>query len=156
MENVGVSRFDGKAASKLNPGAFKSNAVFTSYACRTGLGNPNINKFSFDEDLKKGKSLAQSISNSAKITVKAYMVRSDYSNTLSSQMDRGVLRGLFPLPPGTPTTGGMTILQLRERVENRTNVDGATFDPQGAIHPVEAGSTPYGVNKEIQTYTSEK
>lgn len=83
------------------------------------------------------------------------MVRSDYSNTLSSQKDRLALKGYLPLPPGTPTTGGLTLRQLNERVENRENIDGATFDAEGAVHPVEAGTTPSYVDRQMQTYTPE-
>lgn len=50
MENAGVARFDGKAASKLNPESFKANAEFVSYACRTGLGNSNINRFAWPKE----------------------------------------------------------------------------------------------------------
>lgn len=146
-------RFDESTAKELNPGAFSENAVFTSYACRTGLGNPAINYFRSPavgtpyggyvpaEDLMQDQSLAQKIANTVGIKVKAYATRSDYSATLGTWMERK----LFKVSP-------KLVPEFTESYNSSENIDGADLRPNGAVHPVTGGSTPVGVPNDLQTF----
>lgn len=75
---------------KLSPQAFAQDAVFESYACRTGMGNRSDFPI---EDVIQGmpetnQSLAQLIANHLRIKVKAFIRRSDYKNTWGSFEER--------------------------------------------------------------------
>ena len=152
LPTANVARFDANSARQLSPEAF-CNGVFTSYACRTGLGNPGINIFRVPgfEGLQQEFSLAQTIASSAMITVKAFASRSDYANTLSSSKDRLQLKlAAYGISLSGPT---MSYSEWKTRLNNRETIDGATFDPEGAVHPVEGGTTPVGVSGEQKIFT---
>jgi RHS repeat-associated protein len=155
MGNKENARFDASDAKQLNPKAFDKGAVFTSYACRTGLGNPNTGDFVTPyTDLMQEQSLAQSISNNANIKVNAFLRRTDYSNTLSSFQDRLYL--MLYEDTGMGNKRAETIdwyKKWSERLTSRESIDGAIFDPKGAVHPVTGGNTPMGTSPDIQTYT---
>lgn len=155
MKNEEDASFDASDANKMNPKAFEKGAVFSSFACRTGLGNPDTGDLVMPwTDLMQDQSLAQSISNSANIKVKAFLRRTAYANTLSSPQDRLYLKLYEKTGMGNkrPETNAW-YKKWTERLKNRDiNLDGATFDPQGAVHPVTGGNTPMGVSSEMQTY----
>ncbi len=155
QKNADAARFDASDAARLNPLAFVKEAVFTSYACRTGLGNPDISTIAYSwENLDADMSLAQVISNTADITVKAYLTRTDYSNTLSSSQERLYLKLYERTGMGNKRKETIEWYnKWQDRLKGRENVDGATFDPEGAVHPVTGGSSPMGVSNDIQTYT---
>lgn len=104
-------KFDKDIAKKLNPLAFAVGAKVYSFACRTGLGNPEINKSIYKTQIRRStpigvtsmgvpisqdeygtiqmplysaQSLAQAIANSGKVTTLAYLCRSDYEDTLNT------------------------------------------------------------------------
>jgi hypothetical protein len=147
-----------KSAANLDKKAFAEGAVFASYACRTGLGNANISAAKYPwESTKADESLAQDISNSAGITVKAYQVRSDYANTLSSFQDRQYLKLYEKTGMGAKRKETIEWYnKWQERLKQRENIDGATFDPEGAVHPVQGGTTPVNVDSDQKTFTPKK
>lgn len=94
---------------KLSKEAFSNDSHIYSFACRTGLGNPDIDKSIYKKQIKKSEligvtsvgvplyndefetiqmplysaqSIAQKISNQTNATVYAYLRRSDYEETL--------------------------------------------------------------------------
>jgi RHS repeat-associated protein len=156
QKNESDARFDKNDVARLNSKAFESGAVLCSYACRTGLGNANIDAFVYPwEDLKEDQSLAQDISNGTGLTVKAYLKRTDYSNTLSSREDRVFLK-MYDKGLISGSGAGLLNMYLQSELSNREIIDNAAFDPDGAMHPVKSGDTPYGVSDEIKTYTPKK
>ncbi|MEO8255703.1 MAG: hypothetical protein ABI554_15100, partial [Flavobacterium sp.] len=101
--------FGAEEALKLSTDAFNSNSHIYSFACRTGLGNPDIDKSIYKKQIKSStsigltsmgiplshdefetvkmplysaQSIAQKISNQTNATVYAYLRRSDYEETL--------------------------------------------------------------------------
>jgi RHS repeat-associated protein len=129
------ARFDANEASQLNSGAFKGlNSCISSFACRTGSGNPDIYlmKLPFEND-DIGNSLAQKISNSSGSIVKAFLQRTSYGGALGAPQDRSIL-GSAPLPANEI-------------------VDGAAFTPNGSIRPVSSGGSPIGVEPNQHTFT---
>ena len=100
--------WDENVVKKLDKNAFSKTAKIYSFACRTGLGNPEIDETIFKEKPPIGnvlpiyidefdkydrdnpmpllptKSLAQKIANQTGAVVLAYICRSDYSETLNT------------------------------------------------------------------------
>ena len=138
MEKKGYeaeASFDESSSAGLSKGAFKGLAsCVTSYACRTGSGNKDIDwaKGMFQSD-QRDESLAQDISNSSGAVVKAYFRRSSYVGTLGNAVDRR-MSTLYPVP-------------------QQQNIDGAAFTPNGSNRPVTPGSSPVGTDPNQQTYT---
>jgi len=150
------SRFDEKTLENINPKAFDDRASFCSYACRTGLGNPNIVKFAWPwEDAKPENSLAQKTSSFIGITVEAYMVRTNYSTTLSTAAQRKMIES-YDENPYLRNTGywRKEYKEWKIRLSKREQIDGATFDPSGAANPVgtDSMSTPVGVDNDKKTF----
>ena len=148
-----AQRFDVSSAKAMDPCAFGSGAVFTSYACRTGLGNPDINFFRTPsavtqegvapaEDLMYDQSLAQQTANIVGIKVRAYATRSDYSGTLGTWTQRQLLK-----------LGPSYSQDLSNSLKTKETIDGADFRPDGAVNPVTGGSTPVGVPNDLKTFT---
>ena len=154
LASAAKAKFDVNSASKIDKGALSKDALVCSYACRTGLGNRNINNVKYPwESPNEDQSLAQEIANKTGATVKAYMTRSDYSSTLSMRIERIDYKLSKNLGQGSknPETQKW-VKQFDEMLKNREIIDGATFDPQGARHGVEAGTTPVGVPEGQKTY----
>lgn len=132
--------------NELSPKAFDKFSDVTINACRIGLGNPDIDKkkINSSQPERSDESLAQKIANQIQTNVKAYKSRCDYNDTLSTSDDRGV---------ELPLVGRVAMSkELEERLKNRRMVDGAEFDPEGALHPVKAGTTPEGVYNSLVTF----
>jgi RHS repeat-associated protein len=132
-------------AQRLDPKAFAPKLDATSFACRTGLGNPDIDKKKWPGQSEKTKeSLAQAIADQIQQSVKAFKSRSDYEDTLGTSDDRGVDLPLVGRQGSSP--------ELDESLKRRQNLDGATFDPEGALRPVKGGTTPENVNNNLTTF----
>ena len=132
--NADKYRLDFSNVSSLSESAFKGiNSQITSYACRTGLGR-DYNIVGLGEF--KSSSLAQAIANSTQAAVFAYPVRTDYQFTLGTWSER---RLGFPNPA--------PIIK---------SIDGASFTPHGAAHPVKEGSTPFFIYQGIMKYNPKK
>jgi len=121
----------------IDPKAFdQASACINSYACRTGLGDASIDGFAFPwEDGDPENSLAQSIADHTGVRTYAYQRRTDYSSTLGSSWDR--MKHRFGQSE-----------ELEKALKTRKTIDGAAFQPEGALHGVDAGSTPVGVSSE--------
>lgn len=131
-------RFDEQSAKALDPKAFDQNALFCSYACRTGQGSEDKYISANPNPLN---SLAQKISNYAEVNVKAFQTRTSYSGTLGTSFDRLMLKiGVDPN-------------KLQESMDRRVTIDGATFDPAGAIRGVSSSGSPAGLDPKPVTYT---
>ncbi len=136
-ENAGSYRLDESNVGGFKSGAFGSDAVVTSYACRTGLGNTNINFFMAPfESMNVEGSLAQQMANSTGATVRAYAQRTSYAGTLGNAADRRIPT-LYPVP-------------------QTTIVDGAAFTPNGANRPVGPGGSPLGVDPRLLIFRPRK
>ena len=110
-------KLDKSNVSKLRDSAFKgSKSSIMSYACRSGLG-PGYGVLDFDSE----NSIAQLMANSTKTNVGAFLVKTDYSNTLGNVFQRRI---------GNATSQYET-------------VDNAILTPHGALSPVIGGSTPW-------------
>jgi RHS repeat-associated protein len=142
MANQDAMRFDEGHAKKLDPQAFSKHAEISSYACRTALGNSNIDQIALPtEDLMEENSLAQKIADASKATVWAFYKRTDYSNTLSTSLERKLLK----LDGYLDDKRQYVVDRVKEVEQSRDTKNQATFDPNGALHPVTSGNTPLGV-----------
>jgi hypothetical protein len=89
-----------RVVKEMNPDAFAKDAAIYCWACRTGLGNPEIDttieytetvsdgwfsshKVTKHRPLLSANSLAQTFANVTGATVYAYLCRSDYEDTLN-------------------------------------------------------------------------
>lgn len=109
MEDNSDYAFGKEQVAKLNKEAFTSESHIYSFACRTGLGNPDIDKTVKKEQTKNSgiittpvgpipifktetihlplysaQSIAQKLSDQTGATTYAYLRRSDYEDTLST------------------------------------------------------------------------
>lgn len=178
-------------AKDLKAESFTDDARIYSFACRTGIGNPKINKSVFYEeristgvfssrtekrryDEKFDESLAQILANSTEGTVFAYQRRSEYGETFNTSDELDFLDAcdvfLNKRKPKRENNkkdnakykaimdSGMTeedkkqYMLLDNRRRNRDEIDNATFDPLGALHPVTSGTSPEGLPAGMWTY----
>ncbi|GGH69893.1 RHS repeat-associated core domain-containing protein [Phaeocystidibacter marisrubri] len=124
-ENADKYRLDGSNVRDLNSGSFNgTESNISSFACRTAMGT-NFSVVGSTFFIDREGSLAQGISNATGASVMAFPVRTDYQFTLGTWSERR-----FGIPNAAP--------------EMQT-IDGAVFTPHGAAHPVQPGSTPFGV-----------
>ena len=72
------------------------------------------------------------------------MVRTDYSGTLGTRMQR------------MWSKLGQDDGWLNKMRQNQEKIDGATFDPDGAYNTIEGGNTPVGVPAKKATYEPKK
>ncbi len=113
--------------SDFSSSAFKgSKSTIMSFACRSGLG-PGYGLFDYDTE----NSIAQQMANSTGARVGAFLVRTDYSDTLGTRLERWI--------------GGAS--------SHYKTVGGAILTPDGALNPVKAGSTPLTVLKSFKVFT---
>jgi hypothetical protein len=127
-ENKDAYSLNESNVSNLKKEAFGEGATITSYACRSALGNPNINVIALPwENWKVDQSIAASLARSTGALVNALLVRSDYSSTLGTRWDRRVTGNVPP----------------------QEEVDGAIITPGGAIRPVAPGTSPLGLPRNF-------
>lgn len=134
---------DQKFVEAIESYAFNPDATIYSYACRTGLGNPKIDKEATGLDPMKEKSVAQALANATGATVYAYFRRTDYSNTLLNEKERIIVENKY------------SKLTEEEKVEykhlyeiwmtNKYEVEGEILYPKGARYPINAADTPKGL-----------
>jgi RHS repeat-associated protein len=120
-------RLDEKNVKNLPVDRFSSQTVIQSFACRTALGNKEEIEFSSDLKMVDGPaayegSLAASLATRTDAVVRAYAIRSFYGNTR-----------------------GVTETERSNSDAKGENIDGATYLPGGAIHPVTSGDNPRNV-----------
>lgn len=145
--SLGVDNFQLIAAS-----AFAPTARLTSYACRTGMGNPQ------DMDIENAVqlnpqpklSLAQKLADHLKISVGAFITRSDYKETWGSFMDRRYAETCDitskKLPGDAWCHEWSDVMDDRFEQKNKTSV---TYQIEGALNAVISGTTPHGPTRGL-------
>lgn len=120
-------KLDEGNVSKFSNSAFKGTASsIMSFACRSGLG-PSYGLFDYDT----GNSIAQQMANSTGAKVGAFLVRTDYSDTLGTNFQRW----------------------FGDASSKYKTIDNAIFTPQGALSPVHGGSSPWFILRPSQIFT---
>ncbi|MGV8917525.1 MAG: PAAR domain-containing protein [Pseudomonas sp.] len=132
--------------TQISPAAFSRSAQIDSYACRTGMGN--LPEYHIEEAVQlypqTNESLAQLLANHTRLTVKAFIRRSDYRNTWGSKEERAlgkvcdVTGDVVPFKEWCKTRWGALAVE-RERSEDSHQY---TYQKLGAINPVISGDTP--------------
>jgi hypothetical protein len=154
LDASNVSRFDSTAFGKDESPDRPDNV--TSYACRTALGafDYDVSHNTFEQemgwqarehryDFKVAQSLAQRLADATNTDVVGFYVRTEYTDTLGSSQDRRSSCTSDFLRLGCSQSPA-----LQESMTRRRNVDGATFDPRGAMRPVRKGDMPYGMENQ--------
>lgn len=168
--------FDISSAKKLNADSMGDSMVTYSYACRTGLGNSDIDASVYKDkyktkcyDLLLNKSLAQIIANTTSRKVYAFLKRTWYGDTLftSDEYDfldacdaykrkklpkRESLQYRHIIKGGLNESEIKRYKRLRLIMQTFEYVDDAIFCPMGAQHPVVAGKTPEGLSNNITLF----
>lgn len=161
--------FDVSSAEQLKADAMSNDMVTYSYACRTGLGNSDIDASIYKNEQKTqcydfllNKSLAQIIANTTLKNVYAFLKRTWYGNTLftsdeydfldaceaykcKQQPERHSYKYSHIINGGLNESEKKRYKTLKESLNSFEIVDKATFSPFGALHPVIAGETPEGL-----------
>lgn len=169
--------FDVSSAERLKINAMSNDMVTYSYACRTGLGNSNIDDSVYKDkqktkchDLLLDKSLAQVIANTTSRDVYAFLKRTWYGNTLftsdeydfldaceaykcKQQPERHSYKYHHIINGGLNENEKSRYKKLKEALDSFEIVDNATFSPLGALHPVIAGETPVGLPNNMMLFT---
>ncbi len=139
---LGVDNFQRIAAQAFDP-----NARLTSYACRTGMGNPQDAEIenAVQLDPQPQQSLAQKLADHLKIPVRAFITRSDYKETWGSFMDRRYADACNATSGQLPSDEWCNewSAAMDDRSEQKSKTS-ATYQIEGALSPVISGSTPYG------------
>lgn len=172
--------FDVSSAERLKINAMGHDMITYSYACRTGLGNSDIDDSVYKDkqktkchDLLLDKSLAQVIANTTSRGVYAFLKRTWYGNTLftsdeydfldacdaykrRTQPKRNSLQYHHIVKGGLNDSEKKRYKRLREISQSFENVDGAIFCPSGAQHPVIAGKTPEGLLNSLKLFVPSK
>lgn len=137
---------------QLSPTAFSPTAKITSFACRTGMGNPQDLEIegAFQLNPQTEESLAQKLANHLKVPVHAFVTRSDYKNTWGSFMDRRGGEVCEKTSSTLPDKEWCSSWEgaLDERKDSRKTIS-PLYQESGALKPVKPGSTPYGTTKGL-------
>ena len=123
---------------------FDREAIFYSYACRTGMSDERSlrNKLSFknDAEAKPKDSLAQMLANHLDIKVYAWIMRTDYKPVWNDGGDKKFRAGYKKL------------VRKKGRLWN----DKCIWHPEGAYNSPGAGSTPKGLSKNVYLFEAGK
>lgn len=135
--------------------AFEANARLTSYACRTGMGNPQDEEIenAIQLDPQPQRSLAQKLADHLGIPVRAFMTRSDYKETWGSFMDRRYADicdiTARKLPNETWCDEWTNVIDDRSDQTDKVSV---VYQTEGALNPVISGTTPYGPARGLSEF----
>lgn len=127
-------------STSLSPAAFTKTARVDSYACRTGMGNPedHVSESAVQMSPQPEDSLAQLLANHLNVKLKAFITRSDYSHTWGTARER--------LEAKTCVIGWSSFCRewvpLAEERERYFRGFKFTYQTSGASHPVFGGGTP--------------
>ena len=144
--------FDNNSISKLKESAFTKNSEIYSYACRTGIGNSDIDEeWNFKDDLMVDKSVAQALANATGATVYSYLKRTSYEDTLVKPDDRNIIEKWAEASDRDKENPIYKKLHEIWETDNY-KVDGDIFYPEGAFNPVRAYSTPKNLPDEMIEY----
>jgi hypothetical protein len=172
--------FDKSVVRKISKEAFSGDADVYSFACRTGLGNPQIDKSVYINrekntryDLLLNQSLAQNIADASTAIVYAYLKRTYYGDTLFSsdeldfldacdavrndeEQERPTIKYEHIIKQGPNDKEKSRYKRLNEIRRSDIMVDGGKFRKTGALHPVRAADTPEGLPDDMKMYRSIK
>ncbi|GAB7532688.1 hypothetical protein PS3A_51030 [Pseudomonas sp. 3A(2025)] len=145
--SLGVDNIQLIAAS-----AFAPTARLTSYACRTGMGNPQ------DMDIENAVqlnpqpelSLAQQLADHLKLPVRAFITRSDYKETWGSFAARRLADACTVTSQTVPSEEWCAQWKssAAERKKSQVEKDFA-YQTSGALNSVIPGTTPHGPEKGL-------
>ena len=152
---------------------FDFDAVFESYACRTGISVESEDFTAQKGEAGQKNSLAQIMADAWLIEVKAYESRSDYTLTYGSKSEINKARnyqktikeyekasnlyeaGKKNDKPIEPPDHQMWIIRMDDEILRNRNQgwwDDGPIMQYGAWHPVQGGTSPKGLKKGLQTY----
>ncbi len=160
-KNAENQELDFKEFSAIKPEIFlnKNNSKFYSLSCRTGIGTASETAI----DPIKNNSLAQKMANHGKITVFAYMRRSQYEDTWGTVKHRNTYAsdndsedskwGNFKSDIRDLTSSDPKDMEIFTKYRNKEiKIDGAVWNPEGAYIEVKGGSLPPGVPATFDKY----
>ena len=166
---------DKKFVENIESYAFDPDATIYSYACRTGLGNPKIDKEAKGLDPMKEESVAQAFANVTGATVCAYLRRTSYYDTLLNYDERDFIDAVhFYIRKDRDKReyNGYTQFQenpilTAEQLKKFNDLDsiwngekylveGEILYPDGARYPVTYDETPTGVDPDMKTFRKKK
>ena len=162
---INEQKLDKSSFSKIDNNIFLDNnrTELYSYACRTGIG---VSSTTGITDPKKNNSLAQHMANIGKITVFAYMRKTDYKNTwgtiayrrtYESDHDSGeniwenFKSDLYDMLPDPDDMKEFSKYRAHQEI-----IDGAVWNINGAYIDVKPGTTPDSVPDTFYKYTPKK
>ncbi|WP_287054743.1 hypothetical protein [Treponema sp.] len=161
---------DKKFAENIESYAFAPDAKIYSYACRTGLGNPKIDKKANGLDPMEKNSVAQALANATGATVYAYLRRTSYYDTLLNYDERDFIDAVhfyilkdrdkreyngYTQFQGKPLTSEQQKIFYELNTiwnEGKYLVEEDILYPKGARHPVTYDETPEGVTSNMKTF----
>lgn len=165
------TEFTHAQANELSHSPFAFGAEIYSYACRTGLGNPDIVQSDTDAAGKKLKpmteaSLAQHLADKTRCNTHAYLRRTDYGDTFGSKADRASWRHFYSEPwtmdrlksvLDQPPFSQKRADALKNSIDRQKTISTSyPFDPNGALNDVTAAPTPIGVNANMELFKPSK
>ncbi|MDY2781800.1 MAG: hypothetical protein SOT80_00180 [Candidatus Pseudoruminococcus sp.] len=161
---------DKKFAENIESYAFAPDAKIYSYACRTGLGNPKIDKKANGLDPMEKNSVAQALANATGATVYAYLRRTSYYDTLLNYDERDFIDAVhfyilkdrdkreyngYTQFQGKPLTSEQQKIFYELNTiwnEGKYLVEEDILYPKGARHPVTYDEIPEGVTSNMKTF----
>lgn len=163
-KNSITQELDYKKFSEIDPKIFLRNnaSVLYSFSCRTGIGTASETT----NDPKKSNSLAQKMSNHGKITVFAYMRRSQYEDTWGTSDHRNVYASDNDSEDSFGANLKSDIKDIVISDPNDMNeftkyrkkeirIDNAIWNPEGAYLGVKAGNLPLRISPTFSKYIPE-
>ena len=162
---INEQKLDKSSFSKIDNNIFLDNnrTELYSYACRTGIG---VSSTTGITDPKKNNSLAQHMANIGKITVFAYMRKTDYKNTWGTIAHRRTYESdhdsgeniwenfksdLYDMLPDPDDMKEFSKYRAHQEI-----IDGAVWNINGAYIDVKPGTTPDSVPDTFYKYTPKK
>jgi hypothetical protein len=131
---------------QISADAFSRSALIESYACRTGMANSP--ELWLEEGVQiypqTNESLAQLLANHTRLTVRAFIRRSDYKNTWGTFEERQLLKGCLAIN----NTELIMCRELRKLFDERASITREhdfAYQNIGATSPVISGGSPKGV-----------
>lgn len=148
-DRVPEGSFGKASVDKVRPKIFAKDALVSSYACRTGIGEEG-EQFKNSSSAKPEHSLAQHMANKWSVPIRAFERRSLYAKTYGTAEEISRARGYKGVDPLLKERAKS--IDAREKHEK----DGGPIMPKGAWHPPTSGNTPEGLQNGMQTYQPKK
>lgn len=140
---------DKQFIARIESYAFDPDAKIYSFACRTGLGNPEIDEDVNGKDPMPENSIAQAFANQTNAIVYAYMRRTWYGDSLLNNEERAVVENYSRLSESDQKKYKL-LYDIWET--DKYKVDKEILYPYGARYPVRAAETPKGLTSDMKMY----